>query len=61
MIQIEDYGSCIVASNIPKHIDPYFMLEFCDNVEYEGNGQFRFDGVYIETKRKFIKLLKKDK
>lgn len=60
MIQLQDFGNCIVICDVPKHIDPYSMLEFCENVEHEGSGQYRFDGVYQDTKEKFIKLLKGD-
>lgn len=60
MIEIEDFGNCIVICNVPKHIDPYNMLEYCENVEHEGNGQFRFDGVYQDTKKTFLKVLKKE-
>jgi hypothetical protein len=56
-LEIDDFGDCIVARNIPEEVDPYDMLMFCANVEHEGGGQFRFDGVYPETKTKFLTLL----
>ena len=57
-VEIQDLGRTIVASNIPKNIDPYNQLQYCDNVEHEGGGQFRFDGVYPESKKELITILK---
>ena len=57
--EVEDYGDTIVIENISDKLDPYDMLEYCENVEREGPQAYRFDGVYPETKSKFIRLLKK--
>lgn len=57
-VEIQDFGNCIVITYLPENVDPYSMLQYCENVESEGFGQFRFDGVYADTKNKFIKLLK---
>lgn len=56
--QIEDYGRTIVAHNLPESVDPYEMLDFCDNVESEGLGSYRFDGVVASTKQQLIAKLK---
>lgn len=45
MVTIEDYGTSVVASGVPSGIDAYDMLDLCENVEREGEGSFRFDGV----------------
>ena len=56
MVEIEQYGRTIVANNVPDNIDPYEMLDCCDNVEREGGGSYRFDNV--TDKKTLIKRLK---
>ena len=56
MIEIEDYGTTIMAHNIPDEADAYSMLNYCDNVEREGEGSYRFDNVY--DVKHLVKLLK---
>lgn len=58
-VEVEVFGNTIVVNNFSNRLDPYDMLEYCENVEREGEGSYRFDGVYSDTKAKFIYLLKK--
>lgn len=44
-VEVQHFGSSTVVNNVPDTIDPYDMLDCCDNVEREGEGSFRFDGV----------------
>jgi hypothetical protein len=44
-MEFEQFGTTLFANNIPANVDPYETLEFCDNVEREGEGSYRFDGV----------------
>jgi hypothetical protein len=46
VIEIEDYGDTVVANNVPAGFDAYCGLAYCDNVEREGEGSYRFDNVY---------------
>lgn len=46
MVEIEQYGNTVVASGLPDYVDPYGLMDLCDNVEREGAGCYRFDGVH---------------
>ena len=59
MIEIEDYGTTIVAHNIPDEADAYSMLNYCDNVEREGEGSYRFEGVTGTAKAMLIQAIEK--
>lgn len=58
-VEIEEYGKTILVHNFPvEELDPYDQLMYCDNVEKEGPTTYRFDGVYPETKKKFVNAIK---
>lgn len=56
-MEVQDFGRSIVVNNCPESFLPYDQLEYCENVEREGEGSYRFDGVYPDTKADFLKIL----
>ena len=56
-VEIEDFGRTIVAHNVADEIDAYGLLNLCDNVEREGEGSYRFDGVRPVDKALLIRAL----
>lgn len=59
--EIQDYGTTIVCDYPPEGLDPYGLLQYCDNVEREGDQSYRFDGVNPDTKDELIAILKGEK
>jgi hypothetical protein len=57
MIEIEDYGTTIMAHNIPDEADAYSMLNYCDNVEREGTGSYRFEGLTESGKAMLVQAI----
>ena len=56
--EITDFGNgTVLVWNFPESIDPYDQLMYCENVESEGPPVYRFDGVYPETKKEFLKVI----
>lgn len=43
-VELEFFGNDAVANNVPDDVEPY-ALEYCDNVEREGEGSYRFENV----------------
>ena len=57
-MEVQDFGQSIVINHCPKSFSPYDQLEYCENVEKEGESSYRFDGVYPDTKALFLRFLR---
>lgn len=58
-VSIADFGDTIVLSNCPTSFKPPFYCRiYCQKVDNEGDGSYRFEGVYQDLKGELLAILR---
>ena len=56
---LNDYGDTIVLSNCPPSFKPPFYCRiYCQNIDDEGDGYYRFEGVNQAIKGELLAVLR---